>query len=161
MERPDTVRFGTGAFVASLLVGLISSLVTLSDFDAYVDRAMAAGAATDTPGVTLSEDAVRDLIVAGLAFGLVLVALEIMFIAFAWQGRNWARIVLWVLGGLGIAGGLLDLLDRADGNWETGFTTSMGAFQLLFTAAGIVLLAMKSSNDWYRYRRRQRADGQN
>jgi hypothetical protein len=90
-------------------------------------------------------------------FGLILVALQVMFIWFAWIGHNWARIVLWVLGGLGVAFGLLGL---AQDTGQTGFSTSMGAFQLLFTAAGIVLLAMKPSNEWYRYRSWQRTTGQ-
>ena len=35
-----------------------------------------------------------------------------MFVWFAWRGRNWARIVLWVLGGLGLLGSA-DLAGRA------------------------------------------------
>jgi hypothetical protein len=139
--------------MAALLVGLISSLVTLTDIDAFIDRAMAA--AGDNPDVT--EDLLRSTIVIGIVVGLVFVALEAMFIWFAWKGHNWARIVLWVLGGLGVAFGLLGL---AGDSGQTGFTTSMGVFQLLFTAAGIVLLAQKQSNDWYRYRGWQRSTGQ-
>jgi hypothetical protein len=153
MDRPTTVRAGIGAFVASLLVGLISSAVTLSDFDAFIDRAMAASAGN--PDVT--EELLRTSLEIGLVFGLILVALQVMFIWFAWIGHNWARIVLWVLGGLGVAFGLLGL---AQDTGQTGFSTSMGAFQLLFTAAGIVLLAMKPSNEWYRYRSWQRTTGQ-
>jgi hypothetical protein len=52
------------------------------------------------------------------------------------------------------------LLGLAQDNGQTGFSTSMGVFQLLFTAAAIVLLALKPSNDWYRYRSWQRAAGQ-
>jgi hypothetical protein len=154
MERPTSVRAGIGAFVAALLVGLISSVVTLADFDSFVDRALAASA--DTPEVT--EDVLRSALTIGIVVGLIFVALEVLFLWFAWKGHNWARIVLWVLGGLNVAFGLVGLASGSGG--QTGFTTSMGVFGLLFTAVGIVLLAMKPSNDWYKFRGWQRATGQ-
>jgi drug/metabolite transporter (DMT)-like permease len=153
MERPITVRAGIGAYVASLLVGLISAVAMLADLDSYVDRAVAAAAGNPD----LTEEVIRGSITLGIVVGLIFLALEVMFLWFAWNGRNWARIVLWVLGGLGVAFGLLGL---AQDNGQTGFSTSMGVFQLLFTAAAIVLLALKPSNDWYRYRSWQRAAGQ-
>jgi hypothetical protein len=155
MERPDTVRAGIGAFVASLLVGLISSVVTLSDFDAFVQRAVAASA--DNPDLT--ENLIRTSLKIGIVVGLLFVALQVMFIWFAWRGANWARIVLWVLGGLQVAFGLMGL-SGSGSSGQTGFTTSMAAFQLIFTAAGIVLLALKASSEWYRFRSWQRANGQ-
>lgn len=154
MERPDTVRAGIGAFVASLLVGLISAAVTLSDFGAYVDRAVAASAAAGN--AEISDELLRRVLLIGLVIGLLFVALQIMFIWFAWNGRHWARVVLWVFGGLGVVFGLLGL---SGNNGQTGFTTSMSVFQLIFTAAGIVLLALKPSHDWYRYRGWLRANG--
>jgi hypothetical protein len=156
MERPDTVRAGIGAFVASLLVGLISSVVTLSDFDGFVNRAVAAASA-DNPDLT--ENLIRTTLKIGIVVGLLFVALQVMFIWFAWRGANWARIVLWVLGGLQVAVGLL-ALSGSGSSGQTGFTTSMSVFQLIFTAAGIVLLALKASSEWYRFRSWQRANGQ-
>jgi hypothetical protein len=153
MERPMTVRAGIGAFVASLLVGLISSAVTFADFDSFVDRAMAASA--DNPEMT--EELLRSTLTIGIVIGLVFLVLQVMFLWFAWKGHNWARIVLWVLGGLSLTFGLVGV---AAGTGQTGFTTSMGVFQLLFTAVGVVLLAMKPSNEWYRFRGWQRATGQ-
>jgi hypothetical protein len=155
MERPDTVRAGIGAFVASLLVGLISSAVTLSDFDAFVRRAMAASAGN----ADITESLIRTSLKIGIVVGLLFVALQVMFIWFAWKGANWARIVLWVLGGLSVVFGLVGLAGTGNSG-QTGFTTSMAVFQLIFTAAGIVLLALKPSSEWYRFRSWQRANGQ-
>jgi hypothetical protein len=155
MERPTTVRAGIGAFVAALLVGLISSAVTLANFDAFVARAVATAAeAGDTQ---LTEELIRASLMLVIVVVVLMAALEVMFLWFAWQGRNWARIVLWVLGGLAVVFGSAGL---SGGNGQTGFTTSMGVFQLLFTAAAIVLLTLKPSNEWYRYRGWQRANGQ-
>jgi hypothetical protein len=143
-ERPTTVRVGIGAFIATLILGLVSSLVSFSDSDSLVEEAVAAS--TD-PGLT--EDIVRAGLIVGAVIGLLLVALEALFIWFAWNGRNWARIVLLVLGALGLALGLVGLLG-ATGPVTSGFLTSLSVFSLLLTAVGVVALAAKPSSDWYR-----------
>jgi hypothetical protein len=149
MERPTTVRAGIGALVASLVLGLISSIVSFSGIDSLIADTLQT---TNDPAVT--EDVIRSGIVIGAVVALILVGLEILFLWFAWQGRNWARIVLWVLGGLGVASGLVGL---AGGTAQSGFLSSLSIFQLLLAIAGIVLLGLKPSNDWYRYRGWQRA----
>ena len=45
----------------------------------------------------------------GIVIGFVFIAVYGLFVWFAWQGHNWARIVLWVLAGLGIVCGLVGL----------------------------------------------------
>jgi hypothetical protein len=153
MERPSTVRFGIGAFVASLIIGIISSVISFADMDRMVAQALAV---TDDPNVT--EEIIRTGILIGGVFALILYALYVLFLWFAWHGRNWARVVLWVLGGISVAFGLVGLAGEATG--QTGFQTSLGWFSFLLTIAGIVLLALRPSNDWYRFRTWQRATGQ-
>jgi hypothetical protein len=153
MERPTTVRAGIGALVASLVLGVISSIVSFSDIDSLIAQSLEA---TNDPAVT--DDVIRSGIVIGAVITLIFVALEILFLWFAWKGHNWARIVIWVLGGLSVLLGLVGL--GAGGSQSTGFLTSLGWFQLLLTAAGIVLLALAPSNEWYRFRSWQRATGQ-
>ena len=153
MERPTTVRAGIGALIANLVLGVIGSLVAFADLDSLIDQAMAR-AAVENPELT--EEMIRTGIVLGAVLGLVLVALNVLFLWFAWQGRNWARIVLWVLGGLSVLGALYGLgADTGQG----GFLTSLSVFQLLLLVAGLVLLALKPSNEWYRYRGWLRANG--
>ena len=41
-----------------------------------------------------------------------------------------------------------------------GFLVGLRLFSFLLTAAGIVLLALKPSNEWYRFRKWQRLTGQ-
>lgn len=153
MERPTTVRAGIGALVASLVLGLISSIVSFADIDTLIAQTLAT---TNDPAVT--EDVIRSGIVIGAVVALIFVGLEILFLWFAWKGHNWARIVLWVLGGLSVLFGLAGL--ALGGTQSTGFLTSLGWFQLLLTAAGLVLLGLKPSNDWYRFRSWQRANRQ-
>jgi hypothetical protein len=135
-ERPATVRNGIFAFLANTVLGLIASIVTFADIDSLV-----ADTARDS-GVT--QDDVRTGLIVGAVIGLVFLALYLLVLWFAWQGRNWARIVLWVLGGLSVASGIFGL-----GN-DNGLLAFLGVVQLLLVIAGIVLLALKPSNEWYR-----------
>jgi hypothetical protein len=158
MERPVTVRAGLGAFIAVLILGLISSIVTFSNFGPMLDAALAAqGADTADLGVD-PESFARMVLIVGVVIGLVMSALQLLFIWFAWKGRNWARIVLWVFGGLGLVGGLVGVAAPQPG--EPGFVVGLSLFSFLLTAAGIALLALKPSNEWYRFRKWQRATGQ-
>ena len=149
VERPTTVKAGIGAFAASLLLGLLSSVVVFVGTDALIEQQLASA------GVDASSDAIRAVLIVGAVIGLVFALLQAMFLWFAWQGHNWARIVLWVLGGFGVIGGLLGPTQP-----QPGFLIALGLVQLLLTVAGIVLLALKPSNEWYRYRGWQRATGQ-
>jgi hypothetical protein len=143
--RPATVRNGVFAFLATTVLGLLSSIVTFADIDSLV-----ADAARDS---NVTEDSIRTGLVAGAVIGLVFLVLYLLLLRVAWQGRNWARIVLWVFGGLGVIAGLVGL--GGNGN---GLLTVINVLQLLLTIAGIVLLALKPSNEWYRAegQRRQR-----
>jgi hypothetical protein len=153
MERPTTVRAGIGAFLATLILGLVGSIVTFADIDDLVTQELARSGTE----IELTDDVIRSAILIGAVISLIFVALQLLFMWFAWKGHNWARIVLWVIGGLSVLSGLAGL---STGTALGGFLTSLSAFQLLLTIAGIVLLALKPSSEWYRYRSWQRATGQ-
>jgi hypothetical protein len=143
MERPTTVRVGIGAFVATLILGLVAAAVQFSDPDDLIDELLAQDA-------SLTEDVARTALTVGIVIGLLFVAAQALFIWFAWKGRNWARIVLFVLGGLGVVFGLAGLAgDSATG--ASDFLTSMAVFQWLLTLVGVVALALKPSSEWYRH----------
>jgi hypothetical protein len=118
------------------LLGLLGSIVTFADFNSLVDDA------AREAGV--SPDSVRAGVMVGAVIGLVFLAAYLLVLWYAWQGRNWARIVLWVLGGLSVLSGVVGL---GNGN---GFLVLLGLLQLLLCIAGIVLLALRPSNEWYR-----------
>ncbi|SDY47765.1 hypothetical protein SAMN05660209_02963 [Geodermatophilus africanus] len=144
-ERPTTVRVGVGAFMATLILGIISSLVQFSDIDGLVAQAVAVA---NDPAVT--QDVIRAGIVVGAVIGLLLTALQALFIWFAWKGRNWARIVLLVLGGISVLFGLSALAGAGGGVAGSGFLDSLSVFSLLLTIVGVVALALRPSTEWYR-----------
>ena len=151
-EQPLTVRAGIGAFVVNFVLGIVGSLVAFSDID---DLVREASRTTNDPDIT--DEVLRTAILVGAVIGLVLVVLHALFIWWAWRGRNWARIVLWVLGGLAVFAGFGTL---GGDTGSTGFLSALSVFQLLALLAGIVLLALKPSNDWYRYMGWARTYGQ-
>jgi hypothetical protein len=157
LERPVAVRAGLGAFIATLVLGLVGSVVVFSQFDDLLQAGLVAEGVDAEIGA-ITEDVARTALVAGVVFTLLLLALQAMFIWFAWNGRNWARIVLWVLGGLGVVSGLIGVVSPQPG--YPGYLVGLNVFSLLLTIAGIVLLAQKPANEWYRYRGWLRATGQ-
>jgi hypothetical protein len=158
VERPLSVRAGIGAFVGQLVLSAVGSVVTALNWDTLLRRAIARTPAgqLEATGMTVEEIAELSLRV-GIGVSVVLLLLYALFIWFAWSGRNWARIVLWVLGGIGLAFGIVGL---AGGNSLLPFLTALSVFQYLLIAAGIVLLGSKASNEWYRWEKWRRASGQ-
>ncbi len=156
VERPLTVRAGIGAFVASIVLSLVGSLVTFLNWQTLLDWTLDQSDGELGTGAD-AEAAANVALQAVAVVGLIFVALYALFVWFAWTGRNWARIVLWVLAGLGVVSGLSSL---GVGGSPIPFLTALSVFQLILTIAGIVLLALKPSSDWYRYRGWLRATGQ-
>ena len=158
MERPVTVRAGIGAFLAALVLSAVGSIATVLNWDEFVEWTVnQPGVDAGAPELEGLDAAAMTELMMQIAIGLtvVILALQALFLWFAWRGHNWARIVLWILGGL-------TLLAAPFSTASTGplpFVTALSWFQIALTAVGVVLLALKPSNDWYRYRKSQRAFG--
>src|SRR3954470_7594663 len=66
MERPTTVRAGLGAFIATLILSLVSSIVTFANFDDIMNATLAAqGTSTADLGVD-EQSFVRMVLIAGV-----------------------------------------------------------------------------------------------
>jgi hypothetical protein len=139
-EQPTTVKAGIGAFLANIVVGLIGLILIVTDLDGF--RADLA----DASATTLTDDEVSTIVGITVVVTLLILAAFLLVIWFAWKGHNWARIVLWVLGGINVLFGLLGAAGL----------TFLSAIGLLLLIAGIVLLALKPSNEWYRAEKQRR-----
>ncbi|WP_104526252.1 hypothetical protein [Blastococcus atacamensis] len=160
MERPVTVRAGLGSYLAALFLGAIATIAMLVEFDqvlAWTDDQ--AGASLEDTGLEGVDPArLAELILrASLIGSLVVAALQLVFVWFAWRGHNWARIVLWVFAGLSLVAAPAGAAGRGG---PMPFVTTLGWFQTTLLLAAVVLLALKPSNDWFRLRKWQRATGQ-
>ena len=79
------------------------------------------------------------------AFGIVTIACY-AFLAFQVRRRaNWARVVTWVIAGLGILGAVLSF-DQPD----PPLSRTLGILVALLDVAVVVLLARGESNRWFR-----------
>jgi hypothetical protein len=154
-ERPLAVRAGLGAFIAAIVFGVVGAVVSLLNFDSLMDQALTTVQDEQLQEAGVDADELAELGARiGIGIGIAITAVQLLFIWFAWKGRNWARIVLWVFAGLGLAFGLPGLLAQAS---PLPALTALNVFQLLALAVGSVLLATKPSSDWYRYEKWRRA----
>ncbi|WP_199580263.1 hypothetical protein [Blastococcus sp. TBT05-19] len=160
MERPVTVRAGLGAYLAALVLGVVASIAMLVEFDEVLTWTQnQAGGAIEDPGLEGIDPAqfAELFLRVGLVVGLVVTALQLLFIWFAWRGHNWARVVLWVFAGLSLIAAPSGAIN---GGGPIPFVNALGWFQTVLLLVAVVLLALKPSNDWYRFRKWQRATGQ-
>jgi hypothetical protein len=156
-ERPLTVRAGLGGFVGSIVLSVISTVVTFLNWNTISAQLLARLKVQAGADPELVRAAAQAGVRIGLVIALIFSAVYGLFVLFAWRGRNWARVVLWVLGGLGLVFGVIGLFGPAS---PVPFLTGLSFFQLLLLLAGVVLLAQKPSNEWYRFQRWLRDTGQ-
>jgi hypothetical protein len=157
-EPPLTVRAGIGAFVATVVLGLVATVVMALNWDTISDEAIAqAGAGLTGSERETAQDIAEIVVRFSLIVSVVFTAIYLLFLWFAWRGRNWARVVLWVLGGLSVLSGLAG---TGGGGTGVGYIDGLNLFSWLLTVAGVVLLALKPSNEWYRYMGWARTYGQ-
>jgi hypothetical protein len=158
-ERPLLVRAGLGAFVVSIVLGVAGSVFSLANWDEYIARSVAQQPQFQDPEFQRSgidpASFVEGLSTLFFVGSLVFAALYALFVWFAWRGHNWARIVLFVLGGLGIAGGLINL--AGIGSSPFPFLTALSLFSFVAVLTGVVLLARKPSSEWYAHEKWRRA----
>ncbi|MDQ3887276.1 MAG: hypothetical protein M3308_09805, partial [Actinomycetota bacterium] len=80
-----------------------------------------------------------------LVFGLFLVALTLLFIFKMRAGRNWARIVLTVLGALSVLSALFRL-----GQPQPAWSLVTSVLSMLLVVGAIVMMYAKAANPWFR-----------
>ena len=158
-ERPLIVRAGLGAFIVSIVLSLAGSMFAFLNWDEYIGRALAEqpdfqDGSFEGSGIDPQAFA-ESLTVFFVVVTLVFTALHVLFVWFAWRGHNWARIVLFVLGGLGIVTGLLTLAGAGSSPFPS--LTALSLFSFLAVVVGVVLLARKESAEWYAHEKWRRS----
>ncbi|MCO1579275.1 hypothetical protein M8C13_26335 [Crossiella sp. SN42] len=100
-------------------------------------------------------------LIIGMVFTIIMVGLFVMFALFMRNGRNWARIVLTVLGGIGIVASLFSLAGvgilaslPADSPVQVPTMSSvamyLGFVPPLCAIAGIVLMFQRNANFYFK-----------
>lgn len=172
--RPATVTVASWLLVLVVVfaaVYLIASIAALPDFVDAFEEAFAGTESDDFATV-----AAWFTLIAGVVYLLVGIALAILAI-FNNRGRNPARIVTWVVGGLGVCCGGLNLISTAVGSvtsnmgggsdtpdaeemeriftehlpgWLAPVTLTANLAGVLLVVAALLLLALPPSNEFFR-----------
>jgi hypothetical protein len=131
-------------WLAALVLGAAGAILELISF--YRGAGVGARNATSSPELTPDEIQGIVVLVSVLATVSVCIgfALWVLFVLKMWAGRNWARIVLTVLGGVGLAGDLVALFI------ETPIIKVLDGLELLTVAAALVLMYLPSSERYFR-----------
>ncbi|MFG6404078.1 MULTISPECIES: hypothetical protein [unclassified Microbacterium] len=135
--RPTTVTAAFWLWVAASLVGVIGGIIILAF----------AGDAPAIQRLDESQRAAAGAVIIGLgAWSIIVAALRVLFAWFMLRGRNWARILLTVLGALTI----LSVVFQA---------ASVGVLEWIsavLVAAAIVFMYLPASRAYFAATRRPR-----
>lgn len=148
-QRPKEVDISFWLWIGYIMVSLLGAILTFSQFgdvrQQAIDNALRADPTIDPEFLESTFDA---FLVFGLVFGLVLVALVLFFIFKMRAGRNWARIVLTVIGAIIVLGGLFSLtLGRA----EPALSLVTSVLSTLLVIGAIVMMYVKGAGRWFRW----------
>jgi hypothetical protein len=136
---PPSVVTAVRLMLLRSAVGVIAVIVLFATRDELKKRILAR-----TPHATNAT--VDAALIAAAAFN---VALLVFYVFLAFQvrkGANWARIVTWVIAGLGILGALISF-----GQPDTPLSRGLGVLVGLIDVAVVVLLATGASNRYFRH----------
>ncbi|MBQ0922757.1 hypothetical protein [Saccharopolyspora endophytica] len=147
-QRPRTIDNAFWAGIASPVVGFVMFALAFATIsDAELQMVLGQAGATGQPALSL--DQARALfqvtIAIAVVFCLVLAGLWIMFLIFMRNGRNWARIVITVVGALWFLLTIPTVIGGAAGGIGTAL---VAVLQLATIAATIVYAYLAPSNQY-------------
>jgi hypothetical protein len=138
---PSTVRQAVWLMYLRAALGALSVLLIFTQRDAIEDNIREANR-------DFSQDEIDTAVNVGIgvviALGVIVLVLYLVLARKVLQGRNWARIVTWVIAGLGVVSALVNL-----GGDYPGLTKGLGLVGGLVDLAIIVLLLLKPSNEYF------------
>ncbi len=147
-ERPATVRGAFWLWMVIMLVGIVANVLLFTG--GYFDEVLAgAGGRLDPDSVQTARDIAR---IAAVVSVVVAVFIYVFFGLKMYLGRNWARIVLTVLGALAVLAGVsgnaltgageVDV-PRPDGN------IALGWVGVVLAVLALVLMYLPASNAYF------------
>lgn len=141
---PPTVQNAVRLMFLRAALGVISLIVLFATKNSLKDAIRKANPGYDTSKL---DTAVNAGIVVAVVIGIIFIVLYVLLALQVRKGKNWARIVTWVLAGLGVLSGLSSLAQTG-----TGLNKILGIIGLLIDIAIIVFLALGPSNPYFRRR---------
>ncbi|WP_083886657.1 hypothetical protein [Actinoalloteichus spitiensis] len=151
-RRPATVNTAFVLWMANAVLGILAATAVFLTIDTAVARQVAASGVSAELGETVIGFA-RSTVLVAATISALLAGLMILFVFMMRAGRNWARIVLTVLGALSVLGTLSDLGSLA-ANFEIGgpgiLLGILAVAQPLLIVGGVVMMYLADSNRYFR-----------
>ena len=141
-NAPPTVQNAVRLMFGLAVLSLIALIVVFADKSSLRKAIEDANPSYDSSQI---DTAVNTAFAVGAVIGIVLVVLYVLLALQVRKGKNWARIVTWVLSGLGALGAISNLAQP-----QPALTKVIAAIELVAYVVLIVLLAMKPSSEWFR-----------
>lgn len=146
--RPKEVETSFWLWISTYVLGVVGLILSYPQIQDIQAQVMSQAFAEDP---TLDRATFESAMTVGFAFGLGLLllflAVQIIFVFLMRGGRNWARIVMAVLGGLFLLFGLVGLLLGPTSG--SGFSV-LGLLQVLLVTGAIVMMFRPAANLWFR-----------
>lgn len=141
--RPSSVDISFWLWITYLSIGAINSVIGFVQRDRNrADALNAVMAQYPAMDRSMIETVATMVVVGVVVLGLLFVAACISFALLTRAGRNWARVLLTVVGSMSV----LFLIGPV-------VTPLQALFQISLLAAAIVMMYQRSANDWFRPRR--------
>ena len=139
---PSTVQNAVRLMFVLAALGIVGVIIVFADKSSLRKAIEDANSSYTTSQI---DDAVNTAIAVGAVIAVVLIVLYILLALQVRKGKNWARVVTWVLAGLGVLGSISNLAQP-----QAALTKVIAGIELVLYVVLIVLLAMKPSNGYFR-----------
>jgi hypothetical protein len=139
---PSSVVNATRLMFVSAALGVIGLIVLLASKSNLRDEIAKKNPSYDAHKL---DTVVNAAVAIGITFGVIFIVLYVLLALQVKKGKNWARIVTWVLAALGVLSALSSLAQT-----NTGGSRAASLVGGVVDLAIIVLLAQKPSNDYFR-----------
>jgi hypothetical protein len=176
--RPSTVTVATISLFLMAALSVIAAVLnaiaaSYQTADAIKKIYLAAGASTAEADAAATSGPITGYVTA--AFVLIFGVLYLILAIFTGKGQNWARIVTWVVGGLGICCGVANLAGQAlltsmlknvdagydleavtknlaalPPSWLTSVSLALGLCSLVLAIVAVVCLTLPPSHPYFR-----------
>jgi hypothetical protein len=143
--KPRIVVLAFSVWISSFLAGLVAVAYSLSSLD-ELRGALQADVRAQRPQIAADalDRVVRATLNVGLAGVTGMIVLQLMLVLLVLGRHNWARILLTVMGGLGILATAFALVTFAER------TQVLLAAQAVLIVGATVLMFLPSANTWFR-----------
>jgi hypothetical protein len=141
---PSSVVNATRLMFVSAALGVIGLIVLLASKSSLRDQIAKKNPDYDAHKL---DTVVNAAVAVGIVFGVIFIVLYVLLALQVQKGKNWARVITWIIAALGVLSALASLAQTTTGGSRVASLVG-GVVDL----AIIILLAQKASNDYFRKR---------